>query len=83
MYTPWRDKSGIPKAIAILATIGILAFGLCTANFVTGVPDSNSKWGQFVIPLCAITFFAPMLAVAFLIDLSKRRAKRNSQRRDL
>lgn len=75
MKLPWRNKTGIPKAIAILATIGILAFGLCTANFVLA-PDPDSKWLQYAIPLCAITFIASMLAVAFLIDLTKRRSKR-------
>jgi hypothetical protein len=74
MHLPWRNKTGIPKAIAILATIGILAFGLCTANFVVA-PDSDSKWLQYAIPLCAITFVASMLAVAVLVDLSKRRSK--------
>lgn len=74
MHLPWHDKTGIPKAIAILATIGILAFGLCTANFVVA-PGSDSEWLQYVIPLCAITFLVSMLAVAFLVDLSKRRSK--------
>lgn len=75
MHLPWHNKSGIPKAIAIVATIGILAFGLCTANFVIA-PDSDGKWLQYVIPVCAITFVASMFAVAILVDMSKRRAKR-------
>jgi amino acid transporter len=86
MHLPWHNKTGIPKAIAILATIGILAFGLCTANVVLGEPDPVSKWRkllQFTIPVCAITFFACMIAVAVLVDLSKRRSKRNSQRKPL
>lgn len=79
MHTPWHNKTGIPKAIAILATIGILAFGLCTANFLVA-PDPDNKWLQYAIPLCAITFVASMLAVALLIDLSKKRSRKNRPR---
>lgn len=76
MHLPWRNKTGIPKAIAILATIGILSFGLCTASFVVGTPTADSQWLQYTMPVFAVTFVASMLAVAFLIDLSKRRSKR-------
>jgi hypothetical protein len=79
MKLPWRDKTGIPKAIAILATTAILAFGLCTANVVMGVPDSDSRWLkplQYLIPLCSIFVVASVISLAVLFDLNKRRSRR-------
>jgi len=86
MYTPWRNKSGIPKAIAILSTTAILAFGLCAANVLMGLPDSDSRWLmplQYLPALCSIIVVASVITLAVLFDLNKRHAKRNSKRRDL
>ncbi|HEY4010489.1 MAG TPA: hypothetical protein VGM11_10095 [Acidobacteriaceae bacterium] len=79
MHTPWHNKTGIPKAIAILATTAILAFGVCTANVVLGVPDPDKGWLkplQFLIPICSITVIASLIALAVLVDLKKRRSRR-------
>ena len=86
MKLPWHNKTGIPKAIAIIATIGILAFGLCTADIVTGVVDSDSKWLkplEYLPALCSIVVVASAITLAVLFDLNKRRTKRNNKRRHL
>lgn len=33
MKTPWRNRTGLAKAAALLATILVIAIGLCGANF--------------------------------------------------
>jgi len=37
MRLPWTNKTGMAKATAILATMLIVSFGLCGANFVSVV----------------------------------------------
>ncbi len=79
MHTPWHNKTGIPKAIAILATTAILAFGLCTTNVLTGVPGSDSRWLkplQYLPALCSIIVIASVITLAVLFDLKNRRSKR-------
>ena len=34
MKMPWKDKTGLAKATALLATVFCVAIGLCGANFV-------------------------------------------------
>jgi hypothetical protein len=34
MKAPWRNLTGLSKAMAILATIACIAFGLCSANLI-------------------------------------------------
>lgn len=80
MHTPWHNKTGIPKAIAILATTAILAFGLCTAGVVFGPTDSDSKLAgvlEFLPIICGVTVGVCVLALGIMVDLNKRRSRRN------
>lgn len=79
MHTPWHNKTGIPKAIAILATTAILAFGLCAADMVIGPSYSNGRLAnllQFLPLLLGVTVAVCIITLAILFDLNKRRAKR-------
>jgi hypothetical protein len=80
MHTPWHNRTGIPKAIAIVATIGIIAFGLCSAQLVFGLPSSNSRWTDLLqLPpmFLGVTVGFCVLALAIMVDLNKRRSRRN------
>lgn len=79
MKLPWHDRTGIPKAIAILATTAILAFGLCAANLVLGLPGSDNKWFkplEYLPGFCSVIVIASLLALAILVDLNNRRSRR-------
>lgn len=86
MHTPWHNKTGIPKAIAILATTAILAFGLCTADMVIGPSYSDSKLAnllQFLPLLFGVTVVVCVIALGLMVDVNKRRAKRDNRRNRL
>jgi hypothetical protein len=45
MNAPWKNLTGLSKVIAILATIAIIAFGLCSANLAFIVAKNpDSRW---------------------------------------
>jgi hypothetical protein len=64
---PWYNKTGIPKAIAIIATIGILTFGLCTANLF--VPPANTERWQRIQALLASTYSVTVIFSIILVIL--------------
>jgi len=42
MWTPWRDRTGFPKSVAILATILIVSLGMCGLNLAAWFGASRS-----------------------------------------
>jgi len=61
------NKTGIPKAIAIIATIGILAFGLCTANLF--VPPANTQPWERIQALFASAYSVAVILSIILVIL--------------
>lgn len=81
MHTPWHNKTGIPKAIAIVATIGIIAFGLCTANLF--VPPLNSeRWERVQSYVAGAYSVTVILSVVVLIVLLVLKAWRSLGSKD-
>ena len=80
MYIPWRNKSDLSKAIAIVATVGVLAFGLCSANVL--VQNANTERWQRVqdlaVSACSVTM---ILSILVLIGLLTVKALGKSGRR--
>jgi hypothetical protein len=96
MWTPWRDRTGFPKAVAILATILIVSLGMCGLNYAVWIGASRSdgimnRVGPVLMPLAfleagAIALSAASLVVALLawattvMVIHFRRADREIQR---
>jgi hypothetical protein len=82
---PWRKRTGLAKAAAILATILLVSLGLCGINFValtnmSGIGVSNAHYGIAtslstfflilgVVEYVAIVFSALALVVVTLLWL--------------
>lgn len=62
MKLPWHNRTGIPKAIAIVATIGILAFGLCSVNLFVSPATSERL-------LRLQTLFASLYSVTVILSI--------------
>ncbi len=84
MRLPGITDTGIPKAIAIVATIGILAFGLCTANLFVpparhrAMAKSADDTLQAPIPLRLILSIV-VLIVLIVINAFRRSGSKDDQ----
>ena len=65
MHTPWHNKTGIPKAIAVSATLCILCFGLCSTGLLTTV--SNRQWPTALIAMFAVS--GDLAVISFIVML--------------
>jgi len=81
MYLPWRNKTGVPKAIAIVATIGILAFGLCSANLFVP-PARTEHWQRVQALFASIYSVTVILSVVVVIVLLFINAFRRPRRKN-
>jgi hypothetical protein len=70
MKFPWQNRTGYPKAIAILATILTISLGLCGANFFAvirfvplGGPASSPGTPTWPGTLLSITGWAEIIAI--------------------
>ncbi|MDP9050981.1 MAG: hypothetical protein M3O31_09730 [Acidobacteriota bacterium] len=48
MYKPWENKSGLAKALAILATVLGISLGLCGANYAVMIVTHSAIDGFLV-----------------------------------
>ncbi|HEY4010491.1 MAG TPA: hypothetical protein VGM11_10105 [Acidobacteriaceae bacterium] len=92
MKLPWHNKTGIPKAIAILATILMVSIGLCGANLFTvlrfGFLD-DSRWASVLLSIAGwveiAAIIGSILALGFLKGYEhsqKSKAERNQKGTD-
>ena len=67
MKAPWSNRSGIPKAIAILATIALLSFGLCSTNMMFFSDSTGPVSTLLQIMAGVASMAAPLCLVAMLV----------------
>ena len=73
MHTPWHNRTGIPKAIAIVSTIGILAFGLCTVNVLTSGASGDNWFAEIqtgIVRVCAPAVLVSLIVIAVLLFIN-------------
>ncbi|WP_263375680.1 hypothetical protein [Granulicella aggregans] len=68
MKTPWTDKTGLAKLVAILATILLISLGLCGANFFAvlsfmGSPEAPRGVTPWPMKLLEATGRAELIAI--------------------
>jgi hypothetical protein len=66
MWTPWRDRTGFPKSVAILATILIVSLGMCGLNLAASTKLMDS-FGQVLFPLAILEAAVIVLSAAGLV----------------
>jgi hypothetical protein len=71
MWIPWRNKTGLTKAAAVLATILSIATISCGLNFALAVTTINSDHGINVLLVTAYIELAAMAgsAIGLLVVL--------------
>lgn len=65
---PWQNRTGVAKAIAIVASVGVVAFGLCSANLL--VNPSNNEHMQlmqsYFAGACSFTVIGSVVVLTVL-----------------
>jgi uncharacterized membrane protein len=82
MHTPCHNRTGLPKAIAISATLCILCFGLCSTGLLTTV--SNRQWPTALIAMFAVAgdlAIISFIVMLILVTISAYRDKRKRRNR--
>lgn len=71
MWIPWRNKTGLAKAAAILATTLSVATVSCGLNWALAMANSTNRWalGFLVIAGCAELVVMVVSVVGLLIVL--------------
>lgn len=70
MWIPWRNKTGLSKAAAILATTLSIATVSCGLNWALAMASSTTPWARWALGFLVIAGWAELVVmVASVVGL--------------